>query len=149
MAIIEVSTIVKQNKNKVYNILKNMEEFPKFMQDIKKLKVLERDANRLVTVWEVNIEGALVSWKEEDIFDNDAMSINFNMLEGDYSAYGGKWILTSLPKKTKISLLVNIDWGIPSFEKIINPILERKQKLIFKTMLIAIKNHIQKGDLNG
>lgn len=144
MITIRVSTLVKADKNKVYETIKKMEEFPKFMRNVRKLEVLERHPNRLLTLWEVEVDGAIVMWKEKDVFDDKRLRMKFKMTEGDYGSYSGELKVVGLEKKANINLMINIDWGIPSFEKIINPILKKKQKLIFKTMLIAIKNYSEK-----
>ncbi len=142
MMSIEVHTLTTHDKNKVYNILKNLEEFPKFMRDVKKIEVLEKGVHRLVTSWEVDVEGAIVAWKEEDIFDDEKLRMKFKMLEGDYGMYFGEWAVTNINKKTKINLLVHIDWDIPAFEKVINGVIEKKQKRILRSMLIAMKNYL-------
>lgn len=141
MTTIELSVTVNQTKEQVYNILKNIEQFPKFMRDVRKIEVIENKPSGLVTLWEVNIDGAMVTWKEEDIFDDEATSVKFKMLEGDYIVYSGTWDINSLSHKTKISLFVNIDWGVPAFVKFpeVKNILLRKTKKSLKSMLIAIK----------
>jgi coenzyme Q-binding protein COQ10 len=145
MVIIEVSKLVKQDKNKVYSILKNMEEFPQFMKGVKKLSIIERDDNRLVTHWEVEIDGAIVMWKEEDIFDDKETTINFKMIEGDYKSYGGNWRVEDAPKGAKITIIANFDWGIPNFERYVGPVLERKARVSLKRMLKAIGERLEKG----
>jgi coenzyme Q-binding protein COQ10 len=142
MVIIEVSKLVKQDKNKVYSILKNMEEFPQFMKGVKKLSIIERDDNRLVTHWEVEIDGAIVMWKEEDIFDDKETTINFKMIEGDYKSYGGNWRVEDAPKGAKITIIANFDWGMPVFEELVGNILCRKARKALRSMLNAIKNRL-------
>lgn len=142
MTTIELSVTVNQAKEQVYNILKNIEQFPSFMRDVRKIETIESKPSGLVTLWEVNIDGAMVTWKEEDIFDDEATSVKFKMLEGDYIVYTGTWDIKSLSHKTKINLFVNIDWGVPAFVKFpeVKNILLRKTKKSLKSMLIAIKN---------
>lgn len=145
MTNIELSVLVEKSRERVYAMLKNLEEFPRFMRDIRKLEVVERAPHRLVTHWEVNVDGAMVAWKEEDIFDDKAMNVKFKMLEGDYTAYSGRWDIKDLSRKTKINLTVDIDWGAPAFEKVIGSILRRKEKRYLKSMLMAMKNHLNKA----
>lgn len=145
MTNIELSVPVNKTKEQVYNILKNIEEFPRFMRDITKLEIVEKKQHRLVTLWEIDIEGTAVAWKEEDIYDDNSMSMQFRMLEGDYGIYNGKWqIANGLSKETIVKYSVNIGWGIPSFEKVIGHILEKKQRRIIKSMLVAMKRHLEK-----
>lgn len=145
MITIELSISVNQKKEQVYNLLKNLQEFPRFMRDIKKLEIIENKNHRLVTLWEIDIEGTAVAWKEEDVYDDTSMSMQFRMLEGDYGVYNGKWQITNgLSKETIVHYSVNIGWGIPSFEKVIGNILEKKQRRIIKSMLVAMKRRLEK-----
>lgn len=145
MTTIELSVVVNQAKEQVYNLLKNLQEFPMFMRDIKKLEIIEKKPYGAVTLWEIDIEGTAVTWKEEDTYDDSSMSMQFRMIEGDYGFYSGKWqIASGLSKKSIVHYSVNIGWGMPSFEKVIGHILEKKQRRIIKSMLVAMKRHLEK-----
>jgi len=139
MVNIELSMAVKQERKEVYNILRDIEEFPKFMRSVKKIEIMEKDLNRLVTHWEVDIEGVKLTWREEDLFDDVRMKIRFKMLEGDYKNYEGEWKIDETPKGTEISISVNFDWGIPVFEKFVGDALSRKAKTYLKGMLRSLK----------
>lgn len=141
---IEVSTIVrKKNKQEVYDLLKNMHKFPCFMRYVKKLKIIEKTDNRFVSSWNIEIDGASIFWKEEDIFNDREMNLKFKMIEGDYSNYAGEWILDEMPFGTKITLSVSFDWGIPAFEMFVGNILQRKAAKSLKGMLTAIKQKLE------
>lgn len=139
---IEVSTIVKQSRDEVYKLIKKMEDFPSFMRGVKKLNVLERSADRLVTEWEIEIDGAVVTWKEEDIFNDSEKSLRFKMIEGDYSAYDGFWKIEDALGCTKISILAYFDWGMPVFEKLVGEVLFKKAHKSLRSMLNAIKKKL-------
>jgi ribosome-associated toxin RatA of RatAB toxin-antitoxin module len=141
---IKVSTIVrKQDKQTVYDLLKNIQEFPRFMRDLKSLKVMEKSDNRLVTSWNVVIDGASIVWKEEDIFNDQKRGLKFKMIEGDYSNYAGEWILDETPHGTKVTIVADFDWGLPVFEKFVGNILARKARKSLKSMLNAIKDKLE------
>lgn len=141
---IEVSTIVrKKDKQAVYDLLKNMHEFPRFMRDVKKLSIIEKSDNRHVSSWNIEIDGANIFWKEENIFNDKEKKMKFKMIEGDYSNYTGEWVLNEAPSGTKITLNVNFDWGIPAFEKFVGNILQRKASKSLKGMLAAIKHKLE------
>lgn len=138
MPIIEVSTTVKADKGRVYEIIKAMEHFPEFMRNVKQVKVLERKDNRIVTEWKTDIDGAPVEWVEEDIFDDEKMSCSFKAIEGDYK-YEGKWKLDEDGTgKTRVSILADLDWEVPTLGKFIGHILEKKARNSLKSMLNAI-----------
>lgn len=141
---VEVSTIVRRkDKQAVYDLLKNMHEFPSFMRDVKNLKINEKEGNRFVSSWNAEIDGAAIYWKEEDLFNDKEMSLKFKMLEGDYTNYTGKWVLDETPHGTKITVSADFDWGIPAFEKFVGNILVRKARKSLKGMLNAIKHKLE------
>ncbi len=147
MVTVDLSVVITQDKKKVYEFLKNIEGFPKFMKDIKKLEVIERKNNSLITSWEVSIDGVEIFWKEENIFDDDKMVMYFRMLEGDYEIYEGIWKLEKTQKGTRLSVQTNFDWGLASFEKFVGHILRRKARKSLKGMLLGIKNKLEEGKL--
>ena len=88
---ITVCVTIKKPKDEVYNVIKDMEDFPRFMRNIKTLKIIKHlEANKVITAWDIEIEGAPISWKEEDCFDDLGQEIRFNMLEGNYKGYEGR-----------------------------------------------------------
>ena len=136
-----VERIIPFKKEKVYEILKKVEDFPTFMKSIRSLKVVDRSDNRLVTSWQVDIDGALIIWEEEDIFDDNNFSLRFNMLKGDYGSYSGEWKLEdSGANRTKVKLIADFDWGLPAFEQLVGKILEKKAKSSLNGMLRALRN---------
>lgn len=138
-----VERIIPFKKEKVYEILKKVEDFPTFMKSIRSLKVVDRSDNRLVTSWQVDIDGALIMWEEEDFFDDKNFSLRFNMLKGDYGSYSGEWKLEdSGANHTKINLTANFDWGVPVLEKFVGDVLEKKAKKYALSMLKALKNKL-------
>lgn len=144
MPTIKVSTIIKRNKQRVYNLLKDIHRFPTFMRNIKKLDIIERDKNKLISSWEVEIDGVNILWKEEDNFNDKEMSLKFKMIEGDYKSYKGEWQLEDMPKGTKVSILADFDWGMPVFEKLVGDILEKKARKALRGMLHAITKELEK-----
>ncbi len=142
---IEVSTIVrKKDKQAVYDLLKEMQNFPIFMHGVKKLDIIEKKDNKMITSWKVEIDGASLLWKEEDTFNDKEKSLKFKMLEGDYDNYEGKWQLEELSGDTKIILSANFDWGVPAFEKLVGDVLRRKARNSLRSMLNAIKKLLEK-----
>lgn len=142
---IEVSKIIHADKKRVYEVIKNVESFPEFMRDVKKVRVVERQGNRVVAEWKTDIDGAPVEWVEEDIFDDEKMSCSFKAIEGDYK-YEGKWKLDEDGTgKTRVSILADLDWEVPTLGKFIGHILEKKARNSLKSMLNAIQKKIKHG----
>lgn len=145
MVHIELTIKLNCNKQRAYEVLKNIADFPKFMRDVKKLEILEDAPNKLVTAWEVDVDGATVIWKEEDIYDDEALCMKFRMIEGDYQSYTGEWKIKDTSAGTELSLTADFDWGIPVFEKFVGHILKRKACKSLKGMLNAIKKRYEEN----
>lgn len=144
MPYIETSIIIKGDIDKIYNLAKNMEEYPKFMPDVETVKILERGENKTITEWITNVEGTPITWKEEDIFDNPNKIISYRLIEGDLDKFEGAWKFSKTQDGVRVTLGVDYDFGIPSLTELIGPTLEIKVKENSQMMLSGLKNMIEK-----
>lgn len=141
---IDASINVKRDKDIVYKLLKRFDRFPKFIPDIKNIKILKRVNGTLVTEWDINIDGVNINWSEENrYFDKDA-KIEFSMLSGDYNRYKGEWCVDETPMGARLRLSADIDFGAPALMEFTNPIMLRKTKRSFRTLLRAIKKEVER-----
>jgi len=141
---IEVSANIRGTAIDVYNTIKNMESFPNFIRDIKSLRIIKKLPDKIISTWEIEIEGAPVKWKEEDIFDDKKLELSFNALEGDYKEYRGRWKIIPMHDYTKVVIQADFDWGIPVLEKYVERALKKRARLALSGMLQAIKNKVEK-----
>lgn len=139
MPTIEVASFIKKPKEDVYAVVKRMEDFPRFMRYVKNLKVIKQNPESIVTLWEIEIDGAKVSWKEENVFDDAAMIMRFHMAEGSYKDYKGQWAIENDPQGSKLSLKVDFDWGIPILEPYVSKALMNRARRGLLGMVKAIK----------
>jgi ribosome-associated toxin RatA of RatAB toxin-antitoxin module len=148
MPIIEVSIAIRSPKDRVYSALKDMESFPNFMRDVKNLKITKRiNPSKIITIWETEIEGAPVTWKEEDNFDDSNYLVRFNMLEGNYKGYQGQWSIQDDRNGARLILRADFDWGLPFLEKYVGKVLEEKARRGLLGMLQALKNKLEKNNV--
>jgi hypothetical protein len=103
----------------------------------------------MVTIWETEIDGAPVRWKEEDFFDAANYQLKFNMLEGDYAQYQGYWLIEDLRKTkgSRLTIKADFDWGIPVLEKYVSKALEDKARRGLLGMAQAIKNKAERSNV--
>lgn len=118
-----------------------MQNFPSFMSYVKSVKIIKKIPDGFISAWNVFIDGVPVSWQEQDIFDNKNLSINFQMLNGDYLKYQGSWRLLDDLYGCKIILSLDLDVGASAFTRFpeVEKVLNRKIRKAFKGMLLAIK----------
>lgn len=146
MVTIEVSCLIKKPKQEVFKAIKDMESFPSIMRDIKNLKIIKRlSEDKFVTAWETEIDGAPVTWKEEDTFDENNFILKFEMIEGNYQTYQGQWVLHDAVDATKLTIKADFDWGIPILEEYVGKTLEEKARRSLLGMAQAIKNKVEKN----
>jgi len=143
-SIINVSVPIRGSKESIYTLLKNMEQFPQFIRDIKSIKVTKKMDNTFITEWNITIDGANIAWLERDTFNNRDMHIKFKMLHGDFNVYEGEWLLKDERQRIVLSLSVYIDWGAPALIKFVKPIIEKKTKRALRTFLLAIKKEVER-----
>ncbi len=141
--VIFTSTVVNRGIDDVYQIIKDVEGFPKFMKWVKAIIIHERENHRAISEWLVDFEDAYLAWKQEEIYDDSREKISFNMLNGDFDGYCGEWNLSEMGNnKTLITLKAKFDWGMPNIEVLMGHILRRKARYAMRTMLLAIKKEV-------
>ncbi len=133
----------------VYDIAKNSEEFPKFMPDVKKVEILEEKENGVISRWTVEIDGTSFIWKEEDIYDDDNLTITFKALEGDVDKFEGYWKIIPEDSKSLVELFVAFDINMPGLAALILPTLERKLRENVRSMLQAVKEKAESTQRGG
>lgn len=143
MPYVEVTLPVKADPSEIYPILKDMEKYPEFMHDLVSVEVLERQEAATVTKWVSNVDGRIIRWTEQDIFDDAKMHIAYRQIEGDLKKFEGEWVLTPIDGGTEIKLTVDFEFGIPMIAGLLNPILKKKVRVNSENMLKAIKDRLE------
>ncbi|WP_027340607.1 type II toxin-antitoxin system RatA family toxin [Halonatronum saccharophilum] len=143
MPCVEESIIVNGSIEGAYKIAKDMESYPKFMKNVVSVQVLERNKNTTVSSWITDIDGRKICWKERDYFNDDEYQIIYKQISGDLKKFDGQWDLKEVNGGTKITLVVDFDFGIPMLAPLLNPILEKKVKKNSRNMLEAIKKQLE------
>ena len=123
----------------VYELAKEQERFPEFMPDVETVVVLERRSDRVITRWKTLVEDAPIEWTEEDRFDDDALRIDYALIEGDLDTFEGAWTFEQSAGTTRVVLGVQYDFGVPTLAELIGPTLEKKVRENSEMMLAALK----------
>lgn len=143
MPYIEVSTIVQANKFECYEIAKNMEAYPKFMENVNDVKIIDRGENFTITSWDTNVDGRAFKWKEKDMLDEVTPKIQYYQISGDLKKFQGEWRFDEENNQTKVTLTVDFELGIPMLATLLNPILKKKVRINSEAMLQAIKQRLE------
>ncbi len=141
---------IKADVDKVFNLAKNVEDFPNYMEDLKSVTILEEneDKSRLVTefVGVVKEFKTTMQWVEEDIWDAEAKTCTFTLVKGDFKSYSGKWTFEPIDGGTRYSSVIEFDYDIPMIGPLIKNLITKKVKQNVDNMLNAIKRKAESTD---
>jgi ribosome-associated toxin RatA of RatAB toxin-antitoxin module len=140
---VETSVIVDAPARAVYELAKEQERFPAFMPDVESVTIVERDGNRVVSRWKTLVEEAPIEWIEEDYFDDEALRVDYKLLEGDLDKFEGTWTFLDGDGRTHVTLVVEYDFGVPTLAELIGPTLHKKVKENAEMMLAALKREAE------
>lgn len=144
MPYVETSVAIAAPARVVYELAKDQERFPQFMPDVETVKILEKHPDRVLSRWKTLVEEAPIEWTEEDRFNDDALRIDYKLLEGDLDKFEGAWTFEERDGVTHVVLGVDYDFGVPTLAELIGPTLRKKVKENSEMMLAALKNEAEK-----
>ena len=144
MPFVETKTVINGNIDDIYNIVKNMEAYPSFMNDLESVKILEKGADYTLSHWVSNVDGRRIIWTEKDSFFDEEKRITYKQTEGDLKKMEGEWRLTNSTDGVEVLLSVDFEFGIPMIAGLLNPILKKKVRENSENMLAAVKAQIEK-----
>ena len=69
---------------KVLRMISNVQNFPKFMPNVRQCTIFEKTLKGVITAWHVEVDKIPLSWKEIDILDIPNGTMSFRAIEGDF-----------------------------------------------------------------
>ncbi len=145
MATVESSIRIQAPVEIVYEIARDIESFPEFMDDVEEVEILERNENRQVSRWVGRIEefNRNIEWVEEDYWDPEERSCRFFMTEGDFTSYEGTWTFEEDDGGTLAKLTVDYEYNVPLIGALIKKLLHKKVQQNCDNMLEAIRRRAE------
>ena len=143
MPYVERTIVIQGPIEAVYELARDMEAYPEFMPDVESVKVIRREPNLTVTEWETSVDGTPIFWTEQDIFDDQNYTIEYQLIEGDLDKFEGVWKFEKTSEGTKVTLTVDYDFGIPELTNLIGPTLQEKVGENSDMMLQGMKQRIE------
>lgn len=142
MPTVTTSVWIDAPLEKVYQIAKDNERFPEFMSDVKDLKIVEREGNRVVSDW-VGVVSAFnlkVRWRQEDVWDDTTHTCTFRQISGDYDALIGTWRFRPEGTGTRFDSQLDYEYVVPGLGPLVKKVVH---SLVVKNMESAL-NSIKK-----
>lgn len=149
MSRVESSVIIQGDMDKVFALARDVESFPEFMPDVKKVTILERspDGSRVVSEFVGYIKDfkMTIKWTEEDEWDEQAKTCGFKLVKGDFKEYSGLWTFEAVDGGTRFSSAIDFEYEIPLIGPIIKTLVARLMKQNVDNMLNALKAKAENG----
>ena len=149
MPTVESSVIINAPVESVFALAKDIEAFPQFMPDLKKVTILERspDGNNIVSEFVGYIKDfrITIKWVEKDCWDEQAKTCNFSLVRGDFKSYSGTWTFEPEGGGTKYTSVIDFEYNIPLIGPIIKSLVAKLMKQNVDDMLNAIKAKAENG----
>ena len=102
--VISTSCILPAKPWEVLRLITRVQDFPKYMPNVKECKVLKSSYTRAVTLWKVEMGKIPISWQEEDWLDFRQSTVDllkctirFKAIAGDLEKFEGYWRLQEHP----------------------------------------------------
>jgi coenzyme Q-binding protein COQ10 len=144
MARVEGTVLIQASLDSVYSLAKRVEDFPRFMPDLERITVLERNGELpTLTEWVGVVEGRRIRWVEEDAWDDAQHLCRFRQREGDFDRYEGTWNFTPESGGTRTSIVVDFEFDIPLIGGLLSQLLRVKMKENLERMLIALREQLE------
>ncbi len=146
MPTVETTLVIKAPVEEVYALARDIERFPEFMDDVEEVAILEQTPERQVSRWVGVVKefNRRIRWTEEDFWDQENRVCDFELIEGDFSAYRGRWEFRPASEGTEAYLRVEYDYNIPLIGALIKKILLKKMQQNIDSMLAALKAEAEK-----
>lgn len=126
----------------LWEALVDIEEYPKYMEDVREVTILELEAGRRVSRWVTRLKGSIMTWTEEELIDDERRRLDFTQTEGDLALYTGHWQVTALKEGSLVEMKVEFDIGIPELGDMLDAIAAEAIRENMRSILGHIENRM-------
>ncbi len=145
MPTIETSTWINAPIETVYEVAKNNEAFPEFMDDVESLEIVSKTGDTIVSAWvgKISAFGVKVRWTQEDTWDDNSHTCHFKQLKGDYDQMSGIWQFKEVNGGTQFESTLLYEYRVPGLGPLVGKVV---YGLVVKNMegvLNAIKTRAE------
>jgi coenzyme Q-binding protein COQ10 len=125
----------------VYDLLTDLEGYPRYMPSVRSVVVTERGDGFAVSDWTVDLGGTLTRWRERDDFDPAARQITFVELQGDLESMSGEWTVVPVddPERCEVLLRGRFELGLPELATLLDGYVEEALTDNFAEMIDAMR----------
>jgi ribosome-associated toxin RatA of RatAB toxin-antitoxin module len=126
---------------RVWQVVTDIERYPESMDSVRWVKILD-DTDPLArrSAWSVLLKGSILEWEEVEDLDPERMVMAFHQVSGDMETFDGTWRVVPLDDgRTRVSLHITFEIGIPLLADMLNPVAERSLRDNSREMLVGVE----------
>ncbi len=147
MPLVVVNEVILASIERIWDVVNDVESYPRIMNHVRSVKVLERGSNYRRTAWEMELKGCAMRWVEREEIDAERHRIDYRSLEGDIAQFEGFWQFEPLADGScRATISVLFDIGIPLMSDMLNPVAERAIRESSLMMLTSIGSYVTSGE---
>ena len=139
MPLVEVAETIAAPVKRVWDVVNDVESYPRLMEHVHSLRIVERGEDYRLLEWEVELKGCVMRWIAREDLHPDRYRIEYRQLEGELAEFEGFWQLEPLADSlTRVVLSVRFEIGIPMLSEMLNPVAERAIRDNSRNMLLSL-----------
>jgi len=142
---IESSIYINKSREKVYEAIKNIKNYIRFMLNVEDVKIIEFKENSRISEWKINVYETPISWQQQEYFKDEEYQIKFKCLKGDLAHFEGLWDVQQEDGHVKLNFHLRLNWGGTLALRYNNEFISRKLLVVIKAMLLAFKKNLDYG----
>lgn len=137
---------IKGDSKKIFEIIMDLEAYPQYMSAVKKIEIVERGEGYVFSRWTTSASGITLKWTEKDTYDQENLTVNYKLTQGDISKFEGYWkVIPVTDNLNKVELKIDFDIGVPMLEAFVGPMAKAVVTQNAKGMLYGLKEKIEGG----
>lgn len=125
----------------VWRILRDIEAYPQIMPNVKSVKFVDSTSDGIESEWVIRFSGNEFTWRERDHFDDTALTLSFDQIEGDLAVWKGEIQVIQEPFVEAV-YTVEFDLGIPVLGALLHPLGERAVRESSAQMMAAVEKQL-------
>ncbi|GHE15480.1 type II toxin-antitoxin system RatA family toxin [Streptomyces alanosinicus] len=122
----------------VFDRLKDFQRYPEHTDAVREVTVRAERDGTLWSEWSVNFRNGELRWTERDVVDRPNLTLGFEQIDGDFERFDGSWTVLAAGADTTVRFAADFDLGMPSLERIIDPIAERTLRENISAILVGL-----------
>jgi predicted amino acid dehydrogenase/ribosome-associated toxin RatA of RatAB toxin-antitoxin module len=139
---IKVSKVIPAPRWRVIRLLTRVAEFPFFVPTVKEAAIVQRNHNRVITKWHVQVDNVPIKWTEEDTIDLEGGAIHFQAIEGDLTEFKGVWTFKDHPEGTEVNVDIYLQVEIPAIKDFAQDYISKMVTRNFEAILEAVERRL-------